>query len=82
MEDQKMDERNEQIGDENAEETGTLSPFFSSAKDAMAKYSHCAICGGNLHFTHMTDFIQNLPQEVAKCPECGVRARKLMHRLQ
>ena len=60
----------------------SMSQYFGSLKDILSRYSHCTICGANLHFTHMTDFSRNLTQEIAKCPECGVRARNVMHRLQ
>ena len=59
-----------------------LSPFYGTAKDVVARYSHCALCGANLHFTHVTDFSRNLTQETARCPECGIKARQAMHRLQ
>ena len=76
-----------EASDDAAQEVGqdaspTVSPYFGSVKEMMSRYSHCTICGANLHFTHMTDFSRNLTQEIAKCPECGVRARNVMHRLQ
>ena len=58
------------------------APVFNSAKDAIVRYSHCIMCGANLHFVHQTDFSRNLTLETAKCPECGVRARSVTHRLQ
>jgi DNA-directed RNA polymerase subunit RPC12/RpoP len=63
-------------------EKSALSPFYGTARDVVARYTHCALCGANLHFTHVTDFARNLTQETAKCPECGVKARQSMHRLQ
>jgi DNA-directed RNA polymerase subunit RPC12/RpoP len=68
--------------EERKDENSGLSPFFGTAKDALAKYTHCALCGANLHFTHMTDFSRNLTQETARCPECGIKTRQIMHRLQ
>lgn len=56
--------------------------FFATAKDLIDRYSHCTICGSNLHFSHVTDFAKNLTFETARCPECAVRVRKAMHRLQ
>ena len=82
-----MDDR-KNADPEVAEETttyegvGNLSQHFGSVKDIVSRYTHCTICGANLHFTHMTDFSRNLTQEIAKCPECGVKARNVMHRLQ
>jgi hypothetical protein len=63
-------------------ESDSVPNFFGSAKDVIDRYSHCALCGSHLHFTHMTDFTRNLTQETSKCPECGVKARQNIHRLQ
>lgn len=59
-----------------------LSLFFGTAKDMIARYTHCALCGANLHFTYATNFTQNIAQETAKCPECNVKVRQIVHRLQ
>jgi len=77
-----MDEGNELSQDEGIEEVEAFSQFFGTAREVLARYTHCALCGANLHFTHITDFSKNLTQETARCPECGVRVRKLVHRLQ
>jgi len=60
----------------------TFSEFCGTSEQVMARYTRCALCGGNLHFSHLTDFSRNLTQETASCPECGIRVRKLLHRLQ
>ncbi len=60
----------------------TLSPFFGTAKDVVAKYTHCVLCGANLHFTYITDFARNMTQETARCPECTTQARRVVHKLQ
>jgi hypothetical protein len=65
-----------------AQTTAVSHQFFGAAGDVVAKYSHCALCGANLHFSHVTDFSRNLTQETAKCPECAVTARRMLHRLQ
>jgi DNA-directed RNA polymerase subunit RPC12/RpoP len=78
-----MDERNDLPSEESMiEDSDALSQFFGTAREVVAKYTHCALCGANLHFTHITDFSKNLTQETARCPECGVKARRLIHRLQ
>lgn len=87
-----MDERNGGIGDLPADESvessneavdsGSLSQFFGTAKDVIARYTHCKLCGANLHFNYVTDFSRNLTHESARCPECGVRSRQIIHRLQ
>lgn len=58
------------------------APFFGTAKEAMDRYTHCILCGANLHFTHQTDFSRNLTQETAKCLECGIRTSATLHKLQ
>jgi DNA-directed RNA polymerase subunit RPC12/RpoP len=77
-----MDDR--ELLDETAEgvELDSMSQFFGTAKDVVDRYTHCVLCGANLHFSHQTDFSRNITQETAKCPECGVRVRSVMHRLQ
>lgn len=79
-----MDERNEYpTPEENTTDVAeTLSQFFGTAKEVVDRYTHCSFCGANLHFTHITDFSRNLTQETARCPECGDRARRVVHKLQ
>lgn len=60
-----------------------LTPEKSaSTAQLVQKYSHCEFCGGRLHFNYVTDFSRNTTQEKAGCPECGLDARQLLHRLQ
>jgi C4-type Zn-finger protein len=56
--------------------------WIGDAKDVMMRYQQCPICQSNLHFTHFTDFTKNMTQETARCPECSIRVRRLMHKLQ
>jgi hypothetical protein len=80
--DDRMDDRND-LGNETDLDTDTaMASFFGSAKDAVDRYTHCVLCGANLHFTHQTDFSRNLTQESAKCLECGVQIRSVLHKLQ
>ncbi len=60
----------------------SVSPHFGTASEVVERYCHCALCGANLHFSHVTDFIRNLTQEIARCPECGIKAREATHKLQ
>ena len=62
--------------------TESFSPFFGSAIEVMNRYLHCAICGSNLHFSHVTDFSRNMTQESSRCPECGYKAQGSIHKLQ
>lgn len=71
-----MNERN------SSPENSGISPFFGTATDVVTKYTHCTFCGANLHFSHITDFARNLTQESARCPECGLQTRQILHRLQ
>ena len=81
-----MSERNDLAADEMTEEVETLTPtftnYFGATEDILDKYCHCALCGSNLHFTHVTDFHQNLTREIARCPECGVKASQSLFSLQ
>jgi len=78
--DDRMDDRNEPVNE--TERESEMATFFGTGKEAMDRYTHCVLCGANLHFSHQTDFSRNLTQETAKCPECGIRVRSVMHRLQ
>lgn len=60
----------------------TLSQYIGTAEEVVARYTHCVLCGSNLHFSYMTDFARNITQETAKCPECGIKVRRIMHKLQ
>ena len=68
--------------DEGTSENQNLAPFFGTATDVVARYTHCAFCGANLHIIHTTDFSLNLTHETAKCPECNIKVRQVLHRLQ
>jgi hypothetical protein len=80
------DERNHLTDDEFEDSSEEAAAFQSSpepdAVRAVERYSHCHNCGANLHFSHVTDFIRNLTQETSRCPECGNKARRVIHRLQ
>jgi hypothetical protein len=76
------DRSNDNVNEESSNEETSSHPLFGTAQDVVDKYCHCALCGANLHFSHVTDFSRNLTQEVARCPECGVKVRQAIHRLQ
>lgn len=77
-----MDEQKQLSPEESMTAEDALSHYIGTAGDVVAKYTHCAICGANLHFSHVTDFRRNLTQETARCPECGIKARQVLHKLQ
>lgn len=62
--------------------TPSLAPTVGTSKDVVQRYSHCNICGGRLHFNYSTDFSRNTTHEKSSCPECGLDARQVLHRLQ
>ena len=51
-------------------------------EESLDDHLHCVLCGGNLVFTHKTDFIEQVVSEDAQCPHCKVRNRQSQHRLQ
>ena len=84
-----MNERNEAPAPDSGEVSETpesadesLSQYFGTAREVLDRYTHCVLCGANLHFTHVTDFSRNLTQEMARCPECGIKVRRVVHKLQ
>ena len=62
--------------------TAHQSMMVGSIQDMLKKYFQCPVCGANLSFKHRTDFKQNLTEESARCPECEIRIRKVLHSLQ
>lgn len=71
-----------QIESDSLEQDNATSPFYGTSESLISHYNHCQLCGSNLHFTHVTDFNRNITQETARCPECGVKARQVQHKLQ
>lgn len=45
-------------------------------------YNNCSLCGTELIFTHVTDFLYGIVDEEAECPCCQVRMKKNNHSLQ
>ena len=59
-----------------------IAPLVGKIDAVMNSYTHCNFCGGRLHFNHSSDFSLNTTHEKASCPECGLDARQVLHRLQ
>ncbi|MBN20141.1 MAG: hypothetical protein CL678_02550 [Bdellovibrionaceae bacterium] len=59
-----------------------MGQFTGEPHEVLEKYHRCPICASHLSFNHFTDFSQNTTQEHVKCPECGIRIRKVLHPLQ
>jgi hypothetical protein len=55
---------------------------FGDPGELMKRHLLCNLCGGHLHFNHMADFKHQLIQETARCPDCGIRVRQRLHKLQ
>ncbi len=52
--------------------TATLEEYkdcFGETNEVMKRLLLCTLCGGHLHFNHMTDFRNNMVQETARAPE-------------
>lgn len=84
-EDVAMDEVDAEFAAEQELATGvqdSLLQFYGSPSDVLFRYAHCGMCGAHLHFSYSTDFSSNLTTELAKCPECALQMRQMMHRLQ
>lgn len=62
--------------------TPSIAPMIGSSKNVVQRYSHCGICGGRLHFNYVTDYSRNTTHEKSSCPECGLDAKQVLHRLQ
>ncbi|MBY0470846.1 hypothetical protein K2X30_06710 [bacterium] len=77
-----MDENNDLPQEEMTELNEVLGQFFGSAQEVVERYTHCLLCGAHLHFSHITDFHRNITHETSRCPECGVKVRKFIHKLQ
>ena len=45
-------------------------------------YHTCYLCGTELEFTHVTNFVRQETVEEACCPSCKVQTKKQTHRLQ
>lgn len=55
---------------------------FGDAGEVMKRHLLCTLCGGHLHFNHMSDIKYGLIQETARCPDCGIRVRQRLHKIQ
>ena len=74
-------ERNQLPSAEPVEAKELFPQFYGEAKDVVARYTHCPICGSNMHFHYITDFTRNIAHETARCLECAIKIRKILHQL-
>ncbi len=54
----------------------------SLEKKTLYEEEKCILCGKELIFTHISDFLRNYVEEEASCPNCGVKNKKTSHSLQ
>jgi hypothetical protein len=55
---------------------------YGPTDEVMKRLLLCPLCAGHLHFNHLTDYRNNLVQEVARCPDCAIRVRSRRHKMQ
>ncbi len=79
---EKPEDKMDELIDSNAIRFEDFQDSYGETGEVMKRHLLCALCGGHLHFTHMPDFKLNLVQETAKCPDCGIRIRQRIHKLQ
>ena len=77
-----MQERDTNVTDPTSLAFEEYRDCFGDAGEVMKRHLLCSLCGGHLHFNHMADFRHGLIQETARCPDCGIRVRQRLHKLQ
>jgi hypothetical protein len=55
---------------------------FGEPGEVLKRHLLCTLCGGHLHMNHLADFKNGIIQETARCPDCGVRIRQRLHKIQ
>ena len=55
---------------------------INAAEAFKEDYNTCSLCGTELVFTHVTNFLYGQVDEEAECPSCQVRMKKQCHSLQ
>jgi DNA-directed RNA polymerase subunit RPC12/RpoP len=55
---------------------------FGEPREMMRRHLLCVLCGAHLTLNHLADTKNNLIQETARCPDCGIRTRQRVHPLQ
>ncbi|MCB0342482.1 MAG: hypothetical protein H6626_05895 [Pseudobdellovibrionaceae bacterium] len=58
-----------------------IVPPRNRHEEILEEYNHCALCGTELLFTHVTNFVYMSVDEEAHCPSCSVRTIKQEHKL-
>lgn len=53
--------------------------YHGTIEDVEKKIEECEVCGSKLLLSHMPDYKNLLVQETARCMECGLGNRKIIH---
>lgn len=53
--------------------------YFGTAENVTKIINECSSCGSKLILSHMPDYKNLIVQETARCIECGVGNRKVIH---
>ena len=60
------------------------NPLYKNGKNQkiLKEYKNCCLCGHELVFNHVTNFVHLEVLEEAHCSNCNIRNKKEFHRLQ
>ena len=48
----------------------------------LIEYTTCVLCGSELDFTHVTNFVYNQVEEISRCESCDIQNKRESHKLQ
>jgi formate dehydrogenase maturation protein FdhE len=55
---------------------------YSFREQYLEEYTYCPLCGDELLYSHVTEFVQLSVNEEAHCESCKIRIKKNQHDLQ
>jgi hypothetical protein len=58
------------------------APSTDRYEQILHEYNTCCLCGSELTYTHVTNFVTQEVTEEAECQSCHIRNRKEQHSLQ
>jgi len=56
-----------------------LEKYFGTVDNVKKIIDECDHCGARMVFSHLPDYKSLLIQEIARCMDCGKKARRLIH---
>ena len=77
-----IETQSEILGEDLHESSPKKSRYYGTPKDVVDAYTRCNSCGSRLHFSHLTDFANNMTQESVRCLECEADQRVTIYQLQ